>query len=472
MFTPSIHLLGSLSRRAGLATMLLGAMLAASSLSVTGAYGQQQAQMTITDFGRTRSVAIETNKSMVLDLPADVAEVVVSQPSVAGAIMRTTRRAIIQGVLGGNTNILFLDAQGQAIAVLDLRVAKEPSQVGEALETALARILPGSHIQVDSVTLGDDTNRVVLSGTVQSSQDLDRANAIAVQYAGDPKNVASVLDIAGGQQVLLQVTIAEVSRDTIKQLGINLTGALTVGSVQLGLNSAQTTLTNGVSGGLTLPGLSINAQLRALEQRGAVRTLAEPALTAISGQTADFFAGGQVPMLVSIKDGERTYALKDYGVKLKFTPTIKSSGLIGLSVSTEVSELSEQAVDGLPGFNTRNATTSVELRDGETLAIAGIIRDRVRQQISGLPGLGNIPILGALFRSREFQHSQTELVILVTPYIAQPTTQPLPLPTDALVPASDAEAIFLGRMQAQYGVSNGPGGMRGSLSGSVGFVLD
>ena len=472
MFTPSIRSLQFLSRRAGLLAMFVGVALAAASLGASTAYGQQQAQMTITDFGRTRSIALETNKSMVLDLPTDVAEVVVSQPSVAGAIMRTTRRAIIQGVTGGNTNILFLDANGQAIAVLDLKVAKEPSQVGEALEAALARILPASHIQVDSVNLGDETNRVVLSGTVASSQDAERALAIAIQFAGSPENATSVIDVAGGQQVLLQVTIAEVSRDAVKQLGINLTGALSVGSVQMGLNSLQTTLSNGVNGAFNMPGISISAELRALEQRGAVRTLAEPALTAISGQTAEFFAGGQVPMLVAIKDGEKTYALKDYGVKLKFTPTIKSSGLIGLSVATEVSELSEQKVDGLPAFNSRNATTSVELRDGETLAIAGIIQDRVRQQISGLPGLGNIPILGALFRSREFQHSQTELVILVTPYIAQPTTQALPLPTDAYIPASDAEAIFLGHMQTQYGVSNGANGMRGSFNGSVGFVLD
>ncbi|HTM77814.1 MAG TPA: pilus assembly protein N-terminal domain-containing protein, partial [Devosia sp.] len=255
MFTVSARPRRSLFRCAGFAAVLIGTMLGATALATSGAYAQQQAQMRITDYGRTRSVAIETNKSMILDLPADVAEVVVSQPSVAGAIMRTTRRAIIQGILGGNTNILFLDNNGQAIAVLDLRVAKEPTQVGEALESALARILPGSAIQVDSVTLGDDTNRVVLSGTVASSEDLDRARAIAVQFAGKEENVASVVDVAGGQQVLLQVTIAEVSRDAVKQLGINLSGSLTVGSVNVGLNSAQTALPNGVSTGLSLPNL-------------------------------------------------------------------------------------------------------------------------------------------------------------------------------------------------------------------------
>ncbi len=459
-------------RRISLMAALVASLMAATSYS---SQAQQQAKLSISDYGNTHFIALETNKSMIIDLPADVVDVVVSQPDVAGAIMRTSRRAIIQGVLGGNTNMLFLDAQGQTIAVLDLKVSKEPAQVGEALEAALKRILPGSAIQVDSVTLKDDTNRVVLSGTVQSGEDAERAREIAVQFAGAPENVASVVDVAGGQQVLLQVTIAEVSRDAVKQLGINLSGSLTVGSVTLGLNSAQTSLPNGVTGGLAIPNLTLNAGIKALEQRGAIRLLAEPALTALSGQSAEFLAGGQIPVLSAVDGTNRTYTLTDFGVKLKFTPTVKSNGIIGLQIETEVSELSEQVVsngtEDLAGFNTRSAKTSVELQAGETLSIAGIIQDKVRQQISGVPGLSNIPILGALFRSREYQHSQTELVILVTPYIAAPTRQALPLPTDSYVPAGDAEAIFLGHMQAQYGVGDGAG-MRGGFSGSVGFVLD
>lgn len=473
MFTVSSYPRSTL-RRAGLAAALVGALLATSALGVSGAYAQQQAQMSISDFGRTRSVALETNKSMILDLPADVSEVVVSQPSVAGAIMRTSRRAIIQGVLGGNTNILFLNAQGQAIAVLDVRVAKEPSQVGEALEAALARILPGSRIQVDSVNLKDDTNRVVLSGMVQSSEDLDRAVAIAVQYAGDPKNVASVLDVGGGQQVMLQVTVSEIRRDVAKQLGINLSGTMTIGGSSLGFNNAMADVSspgsmanNSVAGAFPLGNVNINASIQALEDRGALRILAQPTLTAISGQPAEFKAGGQFPIYTTNNNGVQNVTYKDYGVTLNFTPTVKSNGQIGLLVDTGVSEL--QA--GTNALTDRSTKTSVELPPGSTLSIGGLLQDNVRQRIQQLPGLGNIPILGALFRSREYISSQTELVIMVTPYLVSATYQKPDVPTDRNVTASDAEAVFLGRMETQYGVGGQPG-MRGGFKGSVGFVLD
>ncbi|HTN64487.1 MAG TPA: type II and III secretion system protein family protein [Devosia sp.] len=469
----------NLLRRTGFAAVLLGAMFGATALGVSSAYAQQQAQMTITDYGRTRSVAIETNKSMILDLPADVAEVVVSQPTVAGAIMRTTRRAIIQGILGGNTNILFMDANGQAIAVLDLKVAKEPSQVGEALEAALARILPGSHIQVDSVNLKDDTNRVVLSGTVASSQDADRALAIAVQYAGDPKNATSVLDVAGGQQVMLQVTVSEINRTVAKQLGINLSGTAMIGGSSFSFNNTMgdansvtnsgvaSTLSNNTLAAAFGGGVNINASIQALEGRGALRVLAQPTLTAISGQPAEFKAGGEFPIPVTDANGGTTVQYKDYGVTLSFTPTVKSSGLIGLLVDTGVSEL--QA--GSNALTNRSTKTSVEMPSGATLAIGGLLQETVRQRIQQLPGLGNIPILGALFRSRDYQTAQTELVIMVTPYLVSPAYQQPALPTDRAVPASDAEAIFLGHMQAQYGVGKHDG-MRGGFNGSVGFVLD
>lgn len=437
----------------------------------------QQAQITIAAaaYGGTRQMELDLNKSIIVDLPAGVAEVVVSQPAVAAAIMRTRTRAIVQGISGGDTNIFFLDDQGRTISVLDIRVIKEPSQVGNALQEALARVIPGSNIRVESVTLGDDTNRVVLTGSVLSSDDRQRAEQVAIQFAGKPENVANILDISGSQQVMLQVTVAEVSRDTVKQLGINLSGSLSIGNFSAGINSAQSALTNGVDA--NFGGGALTAELRALEQRGSLRTLAEPVLTAISGQPAEFLAGGQIPILSAIDPAtnNRTYTLKDFGVKLKFTPTIKSSGVVGLEVETEVSEIAETGFniggETVPGFNNRSAKTSIELRPGQTIAIAGMIQDKLRQQISGLPGLGDIPILGTLFRSRNFQRSQTELVIIVTPYLAAPMTQQPRLPTDDFQAASDAEAIFLGRMERNYGVG-GSGEMRGGFNGSVGFVLD
>ena len=224
-----------------LAPAAITALLAGAAL-IQPAFAQE-AQITISAaaYGGMRQMELDLNKSIIVDLPAGVAEVVVSQPAVAAAIMRTRTRAIVQGISGGDTNIFFLDDSGRTISVLDIRVIKEPSQVGNALQEALARVIPGSNIRVESVTLGDDTNRVVLTGSVQSSDDRARAEQVAIQFAGDPKNVANILDISGSQQVMLQVTVAEVSRDTVKQLGINLSGSLSIGNFSAGLNSTQST---------------------------------------------------------------------------------------------------------------------------------------------------------------------------------------------------------------------------------------
>jgi len=433
------------------------------------AVAQQQTQMVIRDYGQTRTVEIEMNKSMLLDLPADVSEVIVSRPEIAGAIMRTTRRAIIQGVDGGNTNILFLDGLGRTIAAVDLKVAKERSQVGAALEAALARIIPGSSIRVDSVTLSGDTNRVVLSGTVLSGADADRALEIAAQYAGSPDNVASVVDVSGAQQVMLQVTVSEIQRDVAKQLGINLSGTVTIGSASIGFNNevAGGNFTpNNVAGTFPFPSGDITASIRALEGRGALRVLAQPTLTALSGEEAKFLAGGELPYYTRSDDGDQEVLFKPYGVELGFTPTVKSNGTIGLVVDTSVSEPTAEGA-----LTKRQASTSVELPAGATLAIGGLLEERTRQQINQLPGLGNIPILGALFRSRDYQTSETELVILVTPYMVEGTYGPVEVPTDRSAVASDAESIFLGRLESVYGVGDGAG-MRGGFSGSVGFLLE
>jgi pilus assembly protein CpaC len=460
-----LHQTNPRSTRSWLSALAIGLALAA--FSPAAGHAQQQTQLSISDYGQTRVLEVEMNKSMLLDLPADVSEVIVSRPSVAGAIMRTTRRAIIQGVDGGSTNILFLDNQGRPIAVIDLKVAKERSQVGAALEGALARIIPGSAIRVDSVTLGGETNRVVLSGTVLSGDDATRAIDIATQFAGGADNVASVIDVAGAQQVMLRVTVSEVQREVAKQLGINLSGTVTIGSASFGFNNQMSELGNGVSGSFGLDNLQIDAAVRALEERGALRVLAQPTLTAISGETADFLAGGEIRYLSGYDDdGNPIYQFRDYGVSLEFTPTVKSNGTIGLLVKTGVSEPETDLT-----LTKREASTSVELPAGTTLAIGGLLDERTSQAIAQLPGLGNIPILGALFRSRDYRTSQTELVILVTPYLVKSTHGPVEIPTDRNVVASDAEAIFLGKLESAYGVG-GSASMRGGFNGSVGFVLD
>jgi len=311
----------------------------------------------------------------------------------------------------------------------------------------------------------------VLSGTTLSQDDAARAMTIATQFAGGSDNVANIITINGNQQVMLRVTVAEVDRTVIKQLGLDLTvssGGLITGLV----NTPNAALATGVSGGsplttisasANLGPISLSATLKALEQRNALRTLAEPTLTAMSGQPAEFLVGGEFPYNTSDGNGHVVQAFKDYGVKLNFTPTVKSNGKVSLLVDTSVSE---PATGG--GITERSAKTTVEIPAGCTLAIGGLLQDNEKQQLAQMPGLGNIPILGALFRSRDYIHQQTELVLMVTPVMAQ-LGRP-DLPTDDYHIAGDAEAIFLGHLEKQYGV--GADGMRGGYKGSVGFVLD
>lgn len=483
--TPSAQAKAPLLRstlRLAVAAAVLGGLFGLAPLGLGQAYSAETNHLRIGAgaYGITQDLEIELNKSIIIDLPADVQEVIVSQPGVAGAIMRNKRRAILQGVGGGDTNVFFLDAAGEAIAVFEVSVSPQRSDIATLLSSTLARVLPGSSIQVEAIEgdLTAGTNRIVLSGMAESADDIAKAITIAGQFAGGEGNVASVLTTSAPQQVMLKVTIAEVNREVAKQVGINLTGSFSANGMTTSLINSRGTDGGFASGnaaggagridvGVDIGALSIDASLRALEGRGAVRLLAEPILTALSGQEADFHVGGEFPIqIIDPATGNPTgIEFKEFGVKLGFTPTVRSNGVVGLVVSTESSEIASAA----GALSVRRANTSVELPTGATLAIAGLLQDSVRQQINRLPGLGDIPILGALFRSRDYVHARTELVILVTPILAFPGDAPR-LPTDDMVVSSDAEAIFLGRMEALYGV--GEDGMRGSYDGNIGFSLD
>ena len=277
----------------------------------------------------------------------------------------------------------------------------------------------------------------------------------------------------------LKVTVAEVRRDAAKQLGINLSASANIGGMTTSLVSSRGQDEGSVAAlggparfnvGGDIGPFSINASLRALESQNAIRLLAEPTLTALSGQSADFLVGGEFPIQTRETDPQTGITtvvtqFKEFGVKLGFTPTVRSNGIIGVEVATEVSEIVSQ----LGQLSVRRANTSVELPVGSTLAIGGLLQETMRHQINKMPFLGDVPILGALFRSRDYVSSKTELLVLVTPYLTYPAGMP-ELPTDRMVPAGDAEAIFLGHIESVYAV--GPGGMRGSFEGSIGFEFD
>lgn len=474
--------------RAGSTTLLFAACLAFGLVATPSMAAERGSHLRISqsEMGRTQRVDVGQNKSIIVDLPAEVGEVIVSQPNVATAIMRSKRRAIVQGVNDGETNIFFLDSLGRSISVLELAVKSPPSRVAKKLEDTISRVIPGSRIKVESVILegnNREINRVVLSGTALSADDITKATSIAIQFAGDEKNVASVVSVEGSQQVMLKVTVAEVSREVVKQLGINLSGSFNPGNLVTSVLNNNTLggasgliNSNGITAGVNVGALQMQATLKALERRGAVRTLAEPTLTAISGTEAHFLAGGNFPVPSGISDGVLTFDFRDFGIDLTFTPTVMTKGQIGLAIETKVSEPTTEGgltVGGvtIPATRDREAKTSVQMQSGTTLAIAGLFEDKVRQQINELPGISKLPILGALFRSRDFIHSQTELLVLVTPILA--STDPVPsLPTNNLTFASDAETIFLGRMETLYGVGQGNGGNIQGYKGSIGFVLD
>jgi pilus assembly protein CpaC len=383
-----------------LALPLLAVALAVAPVSAP-AFADQPSHVILTRAlsGSQQKLSVGLNKSMILDLPAEARQVIVSQPTIASALMQSKRRAVLQGISIGDTNIIFLDDKGAQIAALDVSVVRDDS----TLTTAIAHLIPGSAISVQA--FGD---HIILSGTAQSQDDVAKAMAIAGQFAGGDANIANIITVAGSQQVNLKVTVAEVSRSAVKQLGIDLSGSLSSGVLTTGLASteplggASNVVTgNAVTAALDVPGLSLKATLRALEQRGLMRTLDQPTLTAISGQPAEFLAGGEFPVPTAIdSSGNVSYAFKQFGVDLKFTPTVRSNGIVGLVIDTSVSE---PTTDGavtvgsltIPALKNRQAKTTVELPVGSTLSIAGLYEDQERQLINSLPGVGNIPILGA-----------------------------------------------------------------------------
>jgi pilus assembly protein CpaC len=380
--------------------------------------------------------------------------------------------------------VIFFDSDGRQLAAYDIEVGRDATGVREALK----KLMPNASIQVDAIN-----DSVVLSGEVANAADAQHAVETAARLVGDEKKVVNGLIIKGREQVLLKVTVAEVQRSIIKQLGIDLDGAsIAIGSTVLDFksNNPFTLQNQAISDTFAQPtfklpgGGTISATLRAMEQSGVLRTLAEPNLTAISGETAKFLAGGEFPIPAGQSCDATTVPptcqiqiqFKQFGVGLEFTPVVLGEGRISLRVATEVSELSaEGAIKfsnvNIPALKVRRANSTVELPSGGALVLAGLIQDQTKQNINGVPGLMNIPVLGTLFRSRDYQAGQTELMIMVTPYVVKPNArQDLSRPDDGFAEPADPSTILLGRLNRIYG---GPAaGQQRTYHGNYGFILD
>jgi len=442
-------------------------------------------------------ITLGLDKAALVQLDADARDVLVSNPAIVDAVVRTPRRIFLLAQKTGQTNAFFFDAAGHQILTVDIRVERDVTDLARMIQTNM----PNANIRVAAMN-----DNVVLTGVVQNTGDSQRAQDLAGRFVGDPNKVANLLKIDSSQQVMLKVRVAEMQRSIAKQFGINAVGAFKVANVPAILSSVNP---YGLAGSALSPNSgaqfgsigsdplhpspnNVQGVLNALEQVGLVHTLAEPNLTAVSGETAKFLAGGEFPVPVSRDQyGNVTVAFKQFGVGLSFTPVVLSPDNISLQISSEVSELtntgaftqaggtsttstgSASSVPSItiPALAVRRAETTVEVPSGGSFAIAGLMQHATKQTLDQFPGLGDMPVLGALFRSRDFQNDETELVVVATAYLVKPGKEKdFASPGDGFVPPADVETIMLGRLNATY--KNDPLGLKSAGAAKTGFIVE
>ncbi|MBZ0162482.1 MAG: type II and III secretion system protein family protein [Notoacmeibacter sp.] len=497
-------------RKAGIGAALVLALCGTALSPLVLTSGAVAGETRVSAARGSQEIKLGLNKSVVIDLPEDAYDILVANPTVADAVTRTARRIYLFGKQVGETNIFVFGADGRQIASLDLRIERDVA----GLEVYLKRFLPNSDITVELIN-----DNVVLTGTVDTPLDAARAQQLATifvtggeattgQYAttasgGDAgsgvaisnpdskrqtSKIVNLLKIVGEDQVTLKVTVAEVSRSVMKQLGVRtlLSGSsgdgITFSAVGYGIEGLGKNLADyATTASAALGPATLSSYLNAMEQTGVMKTLAEPTLTAVSGEKATFQVGGEFNYVTSLNtddEGRKTYTVDkiEYGIGLEFQPVVLSPGRISLKVRTAVSEPTTEGsvpigTENMISIRKRLADTTVELPSGGSMMIAGLVRDDVRQSVSGMPGLLKVPVLGTLFRSRRFERNESELVIIVTPYLTKPVARnELAKPDDNFNPASDAAGMFLGRVNRVYGTmkTNLPDGR---YHGAVGFIF-
>jgi pilus assembly protein CpaC len=404
-----------------------------------------RAQVATADESMTRSITVSKDKSMAFHLDFPVGEIVVAQPETLELVATTDHSFYVRGKALGVTNILVYDKMHRLAQVIDVHVCQDIHSLQADIDSAL----PGEHIRAASFAGG-----VLLTGNASTSAVEMRARAIAERYA--PKDVSSTVTVQAAQQIMVEVRMIEASRNALRDVGFNVnasnqTFALSTGNGLPGNQAPQGTLS--IAG--RIGGASVDVTLAALEQKGVIRTLAKPNLIAMSGEEANFLAGGEFPYPVPQGQNIVTVDFRTYGVKLNVTPTVEDNGEIRLKIAPEVSQLDPAhslIVDGisLPALITSKASTTVELKDGQSFAIAGLFQQGYNNTLDQFPGLANLPVLGALFRSTNFQRQQTELIIIVTPRMTAPaddiTTLPNPLSSSGEPSAIDL--ILAGMVEA------------------------
>jgi len=430
--------------------------------------------------GPTQRLSLALNKAAILELDSDARDVFVANPQIADAVVRTPRRIFLMSLKIGQTNAIFLDSAGKHIATVEIDVGSDVAD----LNGQLARQIPNAKIHAEALN-----DNIVLSGTVASVQEASFAQDLALRFAGAPEKIVNMLSIGQRQQVLIKVRVSEMNRSIAKQFGTNLAAAVgkdsagvpyffstqnqfsLLGRALADLSGARvgsigtTCLSSGIGNTCDPAPNNVQGVLRALERIGLVRTRAEPNLTAVSGEAAKFLAGGEFPVPTSRDQyGNPIITFKQFGVGLAFTPIVLGGGRISLQISSEVSELTTEGAfllnstanssNGLsvPALAVRRTETTVELPSGGSLVIGGLLQQQTKQSIDAFPGLKDLPVLGALFRSRDFQNNESELVVMVTAYLVDPVVEAqLTSPDAGYVVPTDLETILLGRVNAVYG---------------------
>ncbi len=430
---------------------------------------------------------VPMNRAVVIESDEPFAELSIANPSIADISSLSDRTIYVLGKAPGLTTLTLLDASGKLITNVEVRVAPDITEFKERLR----QILPGEKIEVRTANDG-----IVLSGSVSSKARLQRALDLAERYA--PERVSNLMTVGGVQQVMLKVRFAEMKRAVTKQLGVSwgikggtsygvnggtgtLNNQLSLGNAQLGNIPLANDNAGAVVFGFNAGSLQVNLLLEALEQKGVVRTLAEPNLSALSGQEATFLAGGEYPIPVAQDNGVYTIEYKPFGIEMNFIPRVVDEDIINLELRASVSAIdpsSTVTANGLTlnAFSKRETSTTVELRDGESFAIAGLIQDDFLDNASQLPWIGDVPVLGALFRSADYQRAQTELVIIVTAHLVTPTRgEALALPTDRIKPPSENALFLYGKVASRKRGGLGKGASevaKQDFSGSYGYVMD
>ncbi len=462
---------------------LMKAALLSFAVTTVGVAQSSAQSLTIMQGEVSSALQVSMNRAVVVEAENPFAELSIANPGIADISTLSDRTIYVLGKAPGRTTLTLLGPDGRLITNVEVQVTPDVAEFKERLR----QILPGEAIEVRTANDG-----LVLSGVVSSIEKLDRALSLAGRYA--PERVSNLMVVGGTQQVMLKVRFAEVNRQAMKSLSSSIGIAGTdvsvgggAGNIQAGAfpGGVQIGLDNAAAGQLgiggSIGGVSIGVLLEALETKALVRTLAEPNLVALSGQEASFLAGGEYPVPARDDDGNITVQFKPFGIQLNFIPRVVDGRRINLEMNAAVSAVDSTSsfTDGtltISGFSRRETETTVEMLDGQSFAVSGLLQDDFRDNVQQVPWLGDVPILGSLFRSTSYQREQSELVVIVTPHLVTPTRgEALALPTDRIRPPTESELFLFGRTGRPAGAPRSGAAAevaKQDFTGSYGYVME